>query len=67
MPVHIDEQLCKACGLCIFYCPKVVLKLSDRRNAKGYNVVQVYQPENCTRCRLCEINCPDMAIYVDQN
>jgi NAD-dependent dihydropyrimidine dehydrogenase PreA subunit len=39
--------------------------MSDRRNVKGYNVVEVAQPEKCKPCKLCEINCPDFVIYVE--
>ena len=28
-------------------------------------MVEVYQPENCVGCKLCECNCPDMAVYVE--
>lgn len=39
--------------------------MSDQRNPKGYNVVEVANPEKCKPCKLCEINCPDFAIYVE--
>ncbi len=39
--------------------------MSERRNVKGYNVVEVFQPDKCKPCKLCEINCPDLAIYVE--
>jgi len=64
MALYIDEKLCKGCGLCVYYCPKGVLEMSDRRNEKGYNVVEVAHPEKCNSCKLCEISCPDFAIYV---
>lgn len=64
MAVYIDERVCKGCGLCIHFCPKGVLAMSERLNEKGYNVVEVVYPENCNACDLCEINCPDLAIYV---
>jgi 2-oxoglutarate ferredoxin oxidoreductase subunit delta len=65
--VHIDERVCKGCELCIYYCPKDVLKLADKMNQKGYNVAEVIHQENCIGCRLCEMACPDLAIYVEQD
>jgi 2-oxoglutarate ferredoxin oxidoreductase subunit delta len=64
--IHIDGEVCKGCGLCIFYCPKDVLRLSDRINLRGYTVAEVYQAENCIQCRLCEYGCPDLAIFVEK-
>ena len=64
MAIHIAEDVCKGCGLCVYYCPEDVLAMSTRRNAKGANVAEVCQPEACIECRLCEINCPDLAIWV---
>jgi len=65
--VNIDELVCKGCGLCIFYCPKDVLKLADKMNQKGYNVAEVINPDDCVGCLLCEIACPDFAIYVQED
>ena len=65
MQIQIDERVCKGCSLCIHYCPRDVLEMTDRRNQKGYNVVGVRNLAECTGCRLCEISCPDLAIYVE--
>jgi 2-oxoglutarate ferredoxin oxidoreductase subunit delta len=64
MTVYIEERLCKSCGLCVHFCRRGVLKISDRRNLKGYQVAEVAHPEKCKPCKLCESNCPDFAIYV---
>ena len=67
MRIYIDTVVCKGCGLCVYYCPRTVLKLSDKRNPKGYAVAEVYDSEDCVGCKLCEISCPDLAIYVEDN
>jgi len=65
MPVHyFEKELCKGCGLCVYYCPNDVLRMTSRRNKKGYNVVETANPQECIGCKMCEINCPDFAIYV---
>jgi 2-oxoglutarate ferredoxin oxidoreductase subunit delta len=65
MAVHIDEKLCKGCGLCVRFCERGVLRMSERRNVKGYNVAEVCQADRCKPCKLCEINCPDFAVFVE--
>jgi 2-oxoglutarate ferredoxin oxidoreductase subunit delta len=62
--IYIDAKVCKGCALCVYYCPREVLRLSDKRNQKGYTIAEVYDASDCTGCKLCEIGCPDVAIYV---
>ena len=38
--------------------------MSEQRNEKGYVVAEIVDPEECNFCKMCEINCPDFAIYV---
>lgn len=64
MYIHIDSEICKGCGLCIYYCPKEVLGLSEQINTRGFKSAEVVNLDNCVVCRLCEYGCPDLAIYV---
>jgi 2-oxoglutarate ferredoxin oxidoreductase subunit delta len=58
--VHVFDNWCKGCGLCIEFCPQGVLVLGlDNRPKPIY-------PENCTACRWCELHCPDFAIFVTE-
>jgi 2-oxoglutarate ferredoxin oxidoreductase subunit delta len=57
-PVRIDLELCKDCGICIALCPRGVL-------AAGAGSVKVEKADACTRCRICEVHCPDFAIEVE--
>jgi 2-oxoglutarate ferredoxin oxidoreductase subunit delta len=61
---HIIRARCKGCELCVRYCPRDVLALSDRTNEKGYHFPRAVQPEQCVACRLCELMCPEFCIYV---
>ena len=55
---------CKGCKLCVRYCPRDVLEVSDEINAKGYHPPRAVHPEQCVACRLCELLCPEFCIYV---
>jgi 2-oxoglutarate ferredoxin oxidoreductase subunit delta len=61
--VHVIEDRCKGCGFCIEYCPRDVLALSDKFNAKGYHPPDVAKPDACVNCGLCELICPEFAIF----
>lgn len=61
--VHIVENRCKGCGYCIAFCPREILKFSEKFNKKGYHPPEVIQPDACVNCHYCEIICPEFAIY----
>ena len=61
--LHIIKERCKGCGFCVEYCPRDVLELSTEFNAKGYHPPMAAKPELCVNCDLCELLCPDFAIF----
>ena len=51
---------CKACGICIAFCPKKVFDRSE----DGKPVIQ--RPDDCIGCGFCELHCPDFAITIKE-
>ncbi len=64
--IHIIENRCKGCGLCVEYCPREVLKMSDSFNQKGYHPPYVTEPPGCVACGFCEEVCPEFAIFCEK-
>lgn len=63
-PVWVNENNCKACNLCVAYCPAGVLTMvSEPKTILGAMVKVVY-PDSCIGCSDCELECPDFAIMV---
>ncbi len=66
-PAHGDIVVivdrCKGCGFCVEYCPREVLVLSHAFNRKGYHPPEVDKPGRCVNCNLCEMLCPEFAIF----
>jgi 2-oxoglutarate ferredoxin oxidoreductase subunit delta len=54
--IEINRELCKGCGICVAFCPKNVLELSEHEKAV------IKAPDQCIYCGLCEQRCPDLAI-----
>ena len=61
--VVIFDDRCKGCGFCVEYCPREVLALSSGFNRKGYHPPEVVQHGLCLSCSLCEMICPEFAIF----
>jgi 2-oxoglutarate ferredoxin oxidoreductase subunit delta len=59
----IITDWCKGCGFCIEFCPRDVLASSEAFNRKGYHPPKVVKAEECRNCDLCEMLCPDFAIF----
>ncbi len=55
--VQTNARWCKGCGICVEFCPGKVLELIKDR-------VRIMHPEKCTKCGLCELRCPDYAIWL---
>jgi 2-oxoglutarate ferredoxin oxidoreductase subunit delta len=57
--IDIYRAWCKACGICVAFCPTGVLA----KDEAGYPYVK--EIEKCINCGWCEIRCPDFAITVE--
>ncbi|EAJ1261776.1 2-oxoglutarate:acceptor oxidoreductase, delta subunit [Campylobacter lari] len=63
-PVWVDEARCKACNICVSYCPAGVLAMRDEISAVLGQMIEVVHPDSCIGCSECESHCPDFAIFV---
>jgi 2-oxoglutarate ferredoxin oxidoreductase subunit delta len=62
--VQVIPERCKGCGFCIEFCPRNVLAESKDFNSKGYHPPEIADINACVYCQLCELICPEFAIYV---
>ncbi len=56
--LEINEAWCKSCDICVRFCPERCLRLDEQQ------IVELFEPDLCTGCRMCEWLCPDFAINV---
>jgi 2-oxoglutarate ferredoxin oxidoreductase subunit delta len=61
--LHINEEKCKACGLCIKFCPAKALVFKDSFNADGFHPVACNK-DKCNLCGICYMVCPDCVIEI---
>jgi 2-oxoglutarate ferredoxin oxidoreductase subunit delta len=54
----IFADWCKACGLCIAFCPADVFAESNS------GMPYIKNGAACTGCRFCEYHCPDFALSI---
>lgn len=62
--ITINPERCKACLLCIEFCPRHILVVGEAINSRGMHPVAVSDPGRCTGCRMCALMCPDLCIEV---
>jgi NAD-dependent dihydropyrimidine dehydrogenase PreA subunit len=57
--VHVHEDECKGCALCVQVCPVHGLRISRTRlNRLGYHPVE-FSEVGCTGCGVCFYACPE--------
>ncbi|MFP3853535.1 MAG: ferredoxin family protein [Anaerolineales bacterium] len=63
--VYLVPERCKGCEICVEFCPREVLVVSELRNAKGYHLPEVApgKEEACVHCEFCTMICPEFAIF----
>lgn len=60
----IDENRCKACGLCESVCPRGVIAVNTERiEVNGLGCAEIIN-SGCVGCRRCVLMCPDIAISI---
>jgi len=59
----IIADRCKGCGFCIEFCPNKVREESADFNTKGYHPPVMKPGIECNSCGICEVICPEFAIY----
>lgn len=64
--VHVDQELCKSCKLCISICPQGVFEITNYVNRKGYNYVAAVREDKCIACGQCERSCPDFVLHIEK-
>jgi len=56
----LKREWCKGCGICVAFCPTKVLIMDTDYKCTIDNI------DACIKCGLCELRCPDYAIYLKE-
>ena len=62
MSLKLYSNRCKGCGICVNFCPKKVLEVTELEKCA---VIKGKEKE-CIKCGQCELRCPDYAIFVEK-
>ncbi|HEX2950292.1 MAG TPA: ferredoxin family protein [Armatimonadota bacterium] len=62
--IKINRETCKACTLCIEFCPRDCIVLDEEMNSRGHHPAKFIGTDRCTGCRMCATMCPDVCIEV---
>lgn len=63
----VDETLCSACSICVTWCRAEALRISPPKFHGDIHVfAELFQPNKCVACGLCERNCPLGAITLKE-
>lgn len=58
--IDIYKAWCKACGICVAFCPTGALAKDETGSPYVKDI------SKCINCGWCEIRCPDFAITVEK-
>jgi 2-oxoglutarate ferredoxin oxidoreductase subunit delta len=62
--IRVNDDLCKACELCVEACPQHVIGLDmEKITPRGFHPAHLTQ-DGCTGCGICALVCPEAAIAV---
>ena len=62
--IVVEESKCKACELCIHFCPQKNLALAATINNRGFHPAKMTDEDKCTACGICALMCPDACIKI---
>jgi len=62
--LKFSPDRCKGCGLCVHFCPRGIIRMSDGINKLGHHPAEVEDETECNSCATCARVCPDLVIEV---
>ncbi|MHA2297420.1 MAG: 4Fe-4S dicluster domain-containing protein [Candidatus Hodarchaeales archaeon] len=65
--VHVIKDRCKGCLICVEFCPREILILSEDFNVKGYHPPRLKDgvtADECSGCLFCQLACPEFSIFI---
>ena len=60
--ITINTDYCDGCGLCIAFCKKHNLRISESLTSRATHPVETVPDGECNGCRACVLMCPSVAI-----